>query len=223
MNAHCMLSAALNLKEAEIRGKRIIEVGACSINGSIRPLMESYQPKEYIGVDISKGPSVDMVCAVDELVSKFGKQSFDVVISTEMLEHVKDWRKAFHNLKAICRENGILFLTTRSYGFVYHAYPYDYWRYEVEDIQRIFEDFRIEALEKDPEKGVFVKCRKPVDFRETDLSGIELYSIVADRRVKEVTAQHLRSCRFRKLTYKTKAREYLYGKVDKYLKKFLRV
>ncbi|MEQ8994940.1 MAG: hypothetical protein RID53_00355 [Coleofasciculus sp. B1-GNL1-01] len=40
-----------NLDKSEIRGKRIIDVGSYDFNGSIRPLIESWKPAEYIGVD----------------------------------------------------------------------------------------------------------------------------------------------------------------------------
>ncbi|WP_217423095.1 class I SAM-dependent methyltransferase [Methanocella conradii] len=98
-NTKCILFGAINLKKEEIEGKRIIEIGSLDVNGSLRPLLESYNPKEYIGVDIVKGPGVDKVCNVENLVEEFGENVFDVVISTELLEHVKDWRKAISNMK----------------------------------------------------------------------------------------------------------------------------
>jgi len=192
-NAYCILFGAINLKKEEIEEKRIIEVGSYNVNGSLKPLLESYKPKEYIGVDIMKGPGVDIVCNAEETVDKFGKERFDVVISTELLEHVRNWKKVICNLKNICVREGIILITTRSKGFPYHGYPYDFWRYEMEDMRIIFSDCDILVLEKDPAKGVFVKIRKPINFIENDLSEYKLYSILTNKRVKDITENDFRS------------------------------
>jgi SAM-dependent methyltransferase len=133
--------AAKNLDKSEIKGKRVIDVGSYDFNGSIRPLIESWEPAEYIGVDILDGASVDVVCNADDLVDKFGKESFDVVLSLEMLEHSRNWKRSISNIKNICKPNGIILITTRSYGYPCHGFPNDFWRYELEDMKHIFSDF----------------------------------------------------------------------------------
>ena len=193
MNVYCILFAAINLKKDEIEGKRIIEVGSCDVNGSLRPLIESLRPKHYIGIDIISGPSVDIICDVKDLLSRFGKQSFDIAISTELLEHVRDWKLAIHNIKSVCKLNGTILLTTRSYSFGYHGHPCDFWRYEIEDMKYIFQDCIIEKLEKDPQKGIFIKAIKPENFVEKDLSDYKLYSIVVNKKVKELCDKDIRS------------------------------
>ena len=181
------------MKKEDIQGKDVIEVGSMDINGSLRKLTESYEPKHYIGIDIAKGPGVDFVCNAEKLHEEFPVASFDVLISTEMLEHVRNWKKVFSNFKNIVRVGGTIIITTRSYGFPYHGYPYDFWRYEVEDIQNIFSDCSIETIEKDPEKGVFAKIRKPKNFIENNLSDYKLYSIIANRRIKQLTVKDCQS------------------------------
>lgn len=167
----------------------MIEVGSCNVNGSFRDHIRYFNPATYLGVDTAPGPGVDQICVAERLVETFGPASFDLLISTEMLEHVKDWRPVVTNFKELVKPNGMLVLTTRSYGFPYHAFPGDYWRYETYDMQRIFADFHIVALMPDPsEPGVFLKAIRPSPHQPTDLSGIELYSMSAQRRVLESTS-----------------------------------
>jgi hypothetical protein len=76
---------------------------------------------------------------------------------------------------------------TRSYGFPFHAYPYDFWRYEIEDLRRIFSDFEIIRLIRDHESpGVFLKARKPFNYNPSDLQGISLYSNILGRRTTSI-------------------------------------
>jgi len=46
------------------------------------------------------------------------------VISTELLGHVQNWRLVVNNMKNVLKHGGY---ATRSHGFPYHAYPYDFW------------------------------------------------------------------------------------------------
>jgi SAM-dependent methyltransferase len=181
-----------NAQKEEFENKRILEVGSKYVNGSVRPLIEKFfKPREYIGVDVEEGKFVDIVCDAENLVDYFGKETFDVVIATELLEHVKDWRKVINNMKEVLKPNGYIYITTRSKGFPYHGYPYDFWRYEIEDMKEIFKDFEIIKLEKDPDTpGVFLKARKPKDCTSlSDLSEISLYSIILGKRTKEISTK----------------------------------
>lgn len=184
--ANCIIYGVMHLSREDVVGKRVVEVGAYNVNGSLRSIFKSYRPAEYIGVDIMAGPGVDVVCDAEQLVATFGEGRFDIVVSTEMLEHVRNWRLSIANMKRLCAPGGLILITTRSKGFGYHAYPHDYWRYEVDDMRKIFSDCTLEDLRPDPEvPGVFLRARK-LNRPENDLSHIELYSIIADRRVKDV-------------------------------------
>lgn len=182
----------------EINGKEVLEVGAIDINGSLRPIIEAMSPEKYIGIDLEDGPGVDFVCDVKNLTKIYGEESFDIIISTEVLEHVDDWRLAINNIKKICRPGGSILLTTRSKGFPYHAHPHDHWRFELEDIRDMFSDFEIERIEQDTRKpGVFVKTRKPEKYIAKDLSNIKLFNMGANRRVPDINSKDYRGIKFR--------------------------
>jgi SAM-dependent methyltransferase len=143
-----------SLKGIDIEGRDVLEVGSLDVNGSLRPHVVSLGPSRYIGVDIGVGPGVDEVVDASKLVDRFGPASFDVVITTELLEHVRDWPAVASNLKRVLRPDGLLLVTTRSIGFPYHGYPFDFWRYEPEDLHAIFGDLDIVVIERDTDARV---------------------------------------------------------------------
>jgi hypothetical protein len=99
-----------------------------------------------------------------------------------LLEHVQNWRLVINNMKRVLKRGGYIYITTRSYGYPYHPAPYDFWRYEIEDMKKIFSDFEIIKLVKDHEaSGVFLKAKKILNTL-IDLSNIALYSIVLGKR-----------------------------------------
>ena len=186
-NHSCIQFGRNNLSDIEVRGKATLEVGSRNINGSLRGIVEAFSPGSYIGVDMVPGDGVDQLCNAEKLIERFGQESFDVLISTEMLEHVRDWCKVVENFKLLLRPAGLLLITTRSRGFPYHEAPFDFWRYEISDMRQIFSDFTIETLESDPEEpGVFLKARKPANYVPNDLSDYALYSMVTNSLIHSV-------------------------------------
>lgn len=161
--------------KAEVQGKDILEIGSYNVNGTPRDVFVPLAPKQYLGIDQGPGPGVDRVIDASNLVTVLGADSFDVVLSTEMLEHAKDWRTAVSNMKSVIRPGGLLFVTTRGPGFPYHGFPEDHWRFTLEDFRRIFSDMEILDLSPDSEcPGVFIKCRKPLDHKPVDLTNIHV-------------------------------------------------
>lgn len=162
-----------------ITGRTVVEVGAYDVNGSVRPGVEAHQPASYLGVDIEPGPRVDLVADVAALPEMF-PDGFDLVVSTEMLEHVVDWRASIHALALLVAPKGTLAITTRSPGFPYHPYPIDTWRYPVDKMRVIVETLGLKVVscvDDWEQNGVFVVARKPKRWkrRAVDvLAGIDI-------------------------------------------------
>lgn len=171
-----------------VRGRRVLEVGSLDVNGSARAVVEALGPSEYVGVDIEPGPGVDRVVAAEHLVATFGSERFDVVVATELLEHTEHWREVVHNLKAVLVPGGRLVLTTRSWPFEYHGYPFDFWRWEVDDLRMVFADFTAVEATADPHRpGVLLVAERPLDWVELDLSEYRVRNVLDGRRVREIT------------------------------------
>ena len=167
-----------NVAHDEFRGKSVLEIGSKYINGSIRPFIEKWlMPKRYVGIDVKAGKFVDIVLSAEKLIEYFGRESFDVVIATEVIEHLRNWRSAIANMKEVLKEGGYMYVTAPSTGFVFHGFPFDFWRYETEDMHKIFSDFQIEVLKKDFKSfEVFLKARKPLNYYPNNITNIALYS-----------------------------------------------
>lgn len=77
--------------------KKVLEAGSLDINGSVRSFFTSCW---YTGCDVGPGKGVDIVSPVHEIKAK---EEFDVVVSTEMLEHDQFWKDSlaqmYENLK----------------------------------------------------------------------------------------------------------------------------
>lgn len=177
-SVHAFISLALS--GDEVRGKRVLEVGSYDVNGSVRPYIEGLGPASYLGVDMQPGPRVDRVVRAEALLEEFGSESFDIVISTEMLEHAEDWRSAVRNMMCVLSAGGVLIVTTRSAGFPFHGFPHDYWRYGVGDFERILAEagFERQIVDLDPQDpGIFVKAMRPQSWTwrgEATWTAIEL-------------------------------------------------
>lgn len=175
----------------------VLEVGSYNVNGSLRKFITDTGVAEYIGVDIQSGPGVDLVLDANNLVKYFKEKKFDLVISTETIEHVQDWATVISNLKRITAPDGHILITTRSKGFHYHGYPFDFWRFEIDDFENILSDFTIKNIERDSrEPGVFLIAQKPKKFCENNYTSFPresyaLYSILTDSQVVEINQNHI--------------------------------
>ncbi|MHA1820163.1 MAG: class I SAM-dependent methyltransferase [Promethearchaeota archaeon] len=195
------------IKPEEFENAEVLEIGSRDVNGTIRPIIEKFlKIKKYLGIDIAEGKFVDIVLPAEKIAEYFGNDAFDIVISTEVLEHVKDWRLVINNIKSVLKAGGYVYLTTRSKGFKYHAYPNDFWRYEINDFKNIFSDFKIITLVKDPIKaGILFKALKPKDWKPKDLSNIKLYSMILGKRtLSNPTIEQMPRTRRLKLKYSAK-------------------
>lgn len=85
---------------------KVLEVGSQDINGSVR---KHFDNCDYLGIDLGWAPGVDKIHDItsDNPI----RQEFDVVISSEMLEHCKKWEKALINMYYNTRPGGLLIIT----------------------------------------------------------------------------------------------------------------
>lgn len=154
------------LPKFRVEGRRILEVGSYNVNGSVRDILEPLGPSRYVGIDLEPQERyVDIVAEASGIIDTFGKEAFDVVVSTEMFEHCADWENAVDQMRDVLVPGGLMVITTRAVGFPLHCYPADHWRYTPEDFGIMFRDYRVIYLGDDHDLGspgvMFVGVKQP--------------------------------------------------------------
>lgn len=145
----------------DLASRSTLEVGSMNVNGTIRQFFTG----PYLGVDMRPGPGVDQVANANKL--PFGNQTFDVVVSTEMLEHDGLPWKSVAEMRRVLKKGGTLLLTARGYDargcFGLHDHPGDYHRFSVGGIEILLDEvgFKEHKVIPDPEfPGFFAIARR---------------------------------------------------------------
>ncbi|MDE2180249.1 MAG: methyltransferase domain-containing protein [candidate division NC10 bacterium] len=97
-----------------LAGKDALRVGSNDLDSALRLLALAYSAASYVGVDLDLTPKDERQAAIEDLLAKFGRESFDLVVCSELLQHVEDWRLCIGRLKRLVRPHGSLLITTRS-------------------------------------------------------------------------------------------------------------
>jgi SAM-dependent methyltransferase len=127
---------------------RVLDVGCGEM--PYYPLFASLA-SEYVGNDIAPGPGIRFVSPVEELDAP--DAAFDLVLCTQVLEHVRRPALALEQLARVLTPGGHLFLTTHGV-YPFHPDPADYWRWTQHGFEALFEDVDgLELVELVPHGG----------------------------------------------------------------------
>ena len=106
---------------------------------------------EYAGNDLTPGPHIAYVGPLEELEAP--DASFDLVLCTQVLEHVRRPQQALEQIARVLVHGGYLFLTTHGV-YPFHPNPRDYWRWTQNGPEALVEDVsELELLELVPHNG----------------------------------------------------------------------
>jgi ubiquinone/menaquinone biosynthesis C-methylase UbiE len=88
-----------------------------------------------IGFDHRPGPNVDVVGDAHQL--PFVDDRFDLILCTELLEHLRSPEIAIREMRRVLKPDGLLLLTTR-FIFPLHDIPNDYYRFTKYGLRFLF-------------------------------------------------------------------------------------
>lgn len=116
---------------AESRG-RFLEFG----DARYKIAFPSAQIERYDVLNIAEGPDVTVVGDIQSC-PQIADNTYDVVVCTQVLEHVPNPFRAAAELHRILKPGGRLLLTVPA-AYPYHAVPQDYWRFTRDSLQLLF-------------------------------------------------------------------------------------
>lgn len=152
-------------------GARVLEIGAFDVNGSARPLLSG--AAEVVGLDVRPGRGVDIVA---DAATYEADQPFDVIISTETLEHAPDPRGIVARCYANLRPGGWLVVTAAGPERAPHncnggpTIPPDehYANISPQDLEAWLAGWANVTIEHNPQAGdVYAKAQRPPDAPPT--------------------------------------------------------
>lgn len=68
-----------------------------------------FPDSNYVGVDLTEGPGVDLVCSGDEV--SHPDNTYDICISCECFEHNPNWVSTFRNMYRMTKNGGLVIMT----------------------------------------------------------------------------------------------------------------
>ncbi len=116
---------------------RILEIGSRqAVNqNELADLRNLFSGSGYIGLDMQKGPGVDLVASAEKL--PFPDKSFDLVFCLETLEHTEKPWLICAEIERVLKPNGIAIISSQQ-NFPIHLHPSDYFRYTPYGLKSLF-------------------------------------------------------------------------------------
>jgi SAM-dependent methyltransferase len=128
-----MLPRRLGALSAELRvgpGDSVLDYGCADV-----PYRGFFPPEaDYTAADLTGNPAANLRLNADGTVPR-PDNSFDALMSTQVLEHVTDPGVYLAEAYRVLRPGGRMLLSTHGV-FVYHPDPDDYWRWTCAGLQR---------------------------------------------------------------------------------------
>lgn len=123
------------------------EIHVLDVGCANKPYRAWFGPvAEYVGLDVVAGPEVDVVAKSSEKW-RLPDAQFDIVLCTQVLEHVEDLEHFLAEIQRVLKPGGVI---VASFPFIYneHGIPWDYRRFSAYGAEKLFLDMHLLMLER---------------------------------------------------------------------------
>lgn len=104
----------------------------------------------HVVINITPNPLIHVQADVHRL--PFRDETFDLVLCTEVLEHLHAPDSALREMHRVLKPRGKLILTT-PFAYAIHYAPTDYWRYTRYGLARMLEGWRVDEIKESTSDG----------------------------------------------------------------------
>lgn len=122
----------------------VLDIGSYDVNGCYKKLFKPNQ-FNYIGLDMERGPNVDLVPLSPYKWKELKNDSFDVVISGQALEHIEFFWVTVSEMVRVTKKGGLICIIAPN-GFGEHRYPVDCWRFFTDGMIAIARYYKLEIM-----------------------------------------------------------------------------
>ncbi len=128
---------------------KVLDVGSAVVKGarnlvSYKVLFEEGFV-EYTGLDIEEGRNVDLVVKDPYKWTEIQDNTYDVVISGQVLEHIEFFWLVFEEMTRVLKKGGFMCLIVPKYH-LQHKHPVDCWRFLPDGMRALARYTKIKCL-----------------------------------------------------------------------------
>lgn len=137
---------------------RVLDLGAGSAKYKEIILKKA---SEYRSCDAVKNKNIDDICDVLNLT--YPPESFDTVISTQVMEHVNNPYKMAEQIYKVLKPGGKVIITA-PFLIPFHSDPNDYFRFTPSGLAEIFKQSGFSIIESGHYGGFFIVLSEMIHF-----------------------------------------------------------
>lgn len=120
--------------------KSVLEIGSRQAKNqeALADLRLLFSDSAYVGLDMIKGPGVDVVADATKL--PYNPKTVEMVLCLETLEHAREPWKIAKEIERVVSQRGVAIISSQQ-NFPLHLHPSDYFRYTPYGLSSLFPSF----------------------------------------------------------------------------------